>query len=291
MGTWNFKSSVRVIGSESRYTSCSPRLQKLMGLLAPFRSRGKVKKHRGASESQNEYAYGKVSSGSSSTLQFPDLDMGEFDSMNLLHASDSSDPSNYRNQRQGSTMSWPNLDDTGSQSPSPPTPGIRAEPPLGASLEERLGYVMNCARIAEFEDIDSVIMAYYTEKFDEGSACSTAQRFSRKRTLPKLLEKLQNEARSWRSWEAQPYRDEILNSAESLYLAEMRSFSARQGDEFLAALFSTPSRDWNCVHRKLQDEVCGYSALQLGHRASKLTEQTGAESMVVGHETVSRGGP
>lgn len=274
MGTWNLKPSVWIMSSESYYLSCSLRLQRLIESLAAFRSREKVNKHPGFSESQNAYTYGKASSGSSSTLQFPDLDMGGFDSMDLLHASNSSHPSsNYRNQRQGSTISWPNLDDTGSQSSSPPTPGIRAEPPLGASLEERLGYVMKCTRIAGFEDIDSVIMAYYTEKLDEGSACSTAQRFSRKRTLPKFLEKLQRESRSWRSWEAQPYQDEILNSAEGLYLAEMRNFSTRQGDEFLAALSSTSARDWDCVHRKLQDEVCRYTARQLEHRAPKLTEE------------------
>jgi len=90
------------------------------------------------------------------------------------------------------------------------------------TMEGRIEYLIRCARRAGFQDLDSAITTFYTAKFDEDSECSIAQYLSRKRCLPNLLKELRSKTGSWKTREVQPYQDEILKSAESLLLGEMR---------------------------------------------------------------------
>lgn len=119
-------------------------------------------------------------------------------------------------------------------------------PRPNATLEERIEYLIESARTAGFESLDDAVIQYYTADLSDDSMSSTAQRLGRKRSLPKLLEKLRHDTKAWKFWEVCAYRDAILSSSEDLLLAEMRQLSARR-DGRLPQVFGS---------RIIQDGVC-----------------------------------
>lgn len=125
-----------------------------------------------------------------------------------------------------------------------------------ASVDERLSRVIRCARSAGFDSLDAVLATYYTARFDERGACATAQRLSRIRRLPELLEKLRAGAEAWPRWEARVYRDEVVKSAERVLAAEARDLRRcralrKDGANKAVAL----EEDMDRVHFELQDAV------------------------------------
>lgn len=92
------------------------------------------------------------------------------------------------------------------------------------SIEESFDFVLKCARKAGFDNFDSMVSQYYTSIFDESSALAMEQRESRIQHLPALLAKLRQYSTTWSDSEYHGYHDEILKSAEKLYLRERRSF-------------------------------------------------------------------
>ncbi|GME33069.1 hypothetical protein G6011_02569 [Neofusicoccum parvum] len=202
---------------------------------------------------------------------FADLNMGMLDGIHLLHTPNEPFPiSEGRSQRQNSTSSWCGFDHSSLHSSSsasddlaPPVTGDAAFEP---TMEGRIEYLIRCAQKAGFPDLDSAMIAFYTSPFDEGSGCSITQHLSRKRCLPKLLAALRSHAESWRSWEAHAYQDEILKSAESLLLAEMRSTLALGADKLLLPASASNSRDcnWSAVSHQVRDEVSNMACPGLG---------------------------
>ncbi|KAF2213523.1 hypothetical protein CERZMDRAFT_111191 [Cercospora zeae-maydis SCOH1-5] len=124
------------------------------------------------------------------------------------------------------------------------------------TTEERITYLIRCARRAGFQDLDSAVTTLYTAKFDEDSECSIAQHFSRKRCLPNLLEELRSKTNSWKAREVQPYQDEVLKSAESLLIGEMRSRQAVALHKILAGLLPNDASSRSSANsHQLRDEV------------------------------------
>ncbi|KAI0136784.1 hypothetical protein BJ170DRAFT_30557 [Xylariales sp. AK1849] len=94
-----------------------------------------------------------------------------------------------------------------------------------ASAEDRMSRVIEFAQAAGFRDLDALATEYYVGKFDEASYVSAAQRTSRSRQLRGLLERLRTSAQSWSEYEAHGYHQEISQSAEVLYVAELDAFT------------------------------------------------------------------
>ncbi|KAF4313375.1 toxin biosynthesis protein [Botryosphaeria dothidea] len=184
-----------------------------------------------------------------SPTPFVDLHLGMLDGMHLLRTpNETFSFTGGRSQRQDSTADWCDFD-RGSHSPrstSDDEPSTVGDAAFEPTLEGRIEYLIGCAHKAGFQDLDSVMIAFYTATFDEGSGCSIAQHLSRKRCLPKLLEELRSHAGSWGSWEVRAYQDEILRSAESLLLAEMGSTAPASGDR---------DGNWSVVSHQLRNEM------------------------------------
>ncbi|KAG9186013.1 hypothetical protein G6011_02569 [Alternaria panax] len=124
------------------------------------------------------------------------------------------------------------------------------------TMEGRVEYLIRCARRAGFQDLDSAVSTLYTAKFDEDSECSIAQYLSRKRCLPNLLEELRSKTVSWKTREVQPYQDEVLKSAESLLIGEMRSHRVAGVHKILFGLLSSDGGcRWSAISHQLQDDV------------------------------------
>lgn len=96
-------------------------------------------------------------------------------------------------------------------------------------LEERFQHIFICMREAGFESFDDMVLQYYTADFLDTSAAHLAQKTSRGRKLPSVLAGLRSSARDWTRWEAQGYEDEIIKSAENLYISELER--SRQNPE------------------------------------------------------------
>lgn len=88
------------------------------------------------------------------------------------------------------------------------------------SRETRLGSVLNAAKLQGYENLDAVFSAYYTESFEVGTPIQIAQKMSRNRNLPSVLQNLRESVREWNPREANGYRDEIVRSAESVLVDE-----------------------------------------------------------------------
>ncbi|PHH66867.1 hypothetical protein CDD81_5219 [Ophiocordyceps australis] len=90
------------------------------------------------------------------------------------------------------------------------------------SLEDRFDSIVEAIHKAGFENIDDMLLSYYTAGFDEDSEMFHEQRMSRRRGLPALLSKLRDTSTSWQQHERDGYQTEILTSAEDLLVSECR---------------------------------------------------------------------
>ncbi|PIB00653.1 hypothetical protein CB0940_00911 [Cercospora beticola] len=71
----------------------------------------------------------------------------------------------------------------------------------GASVEDRLRYVAEQAKVAGFPDLDSMITAYYTVLAGDPSAALGDSEGSAARRLPRLIATLRHAVQEWRDWE------------------------------------------------------------------------------------------
>ncbi|KAH7042264.1 hypothetical protein B0J12DRAFT_579556 [Macrophomina phaseolina] len=104
-------------------------------------------------------------------------------------------------------------------------PDVCRPPSKDASLDERVEYVLECAEAVGFDGLDSLAAAYYMGTFDESSLLAAEQRLSRNRRLPKVLAEVFQAAGSWSAWERRGFYEEILQSAESMLVAECSGFA------------------------------------------------------------------
>ncbi|GJC90245.1 transcription factor radR [Colletotrichum liriopes] len=73
-----------------------------------------------------------------------------------------------------------------------------------------------------FDNLEAVVIAYYTLDLDENSTIGPAQRFSRRRHIRSLILELSHSSGSWPEEEARPLQEEILKAAVALYAAEVK---------------------------------------------------------------------
>jgi len=73
--------------------------------------------------------------------------------------------------------------------------------------------ILEAIQEAEFLDIDSMILAYYSYSFEKSSWPDMAQRASRARRLSKLLVELHEISDSWPKWQSRMFREGVMESA------------------------------------------------------------------------------
>ena len=80
--------------------------------------------------------------------------------------------------------------------------------------------ILEAAKIQGFGSFDDMVTAYYTGLFEVGSQLQIAQKLSRNRRIPEILQAIRDSARKWTRWEANGYEDEIIRSAEAVLVDE-----------------------------------------------------------------------
>ncbi|KAF4343769.1 hypothetical protein FBEOM_2271 [Fusarium beomiforme] len=89
-----------------------------------------------------------------------------------------------------------------------------------ASLNDRIGRVMECVGATGFESFDDVVTSYYCDEFEGGSKLFHEQRFSRLRRLPAVLTDILEGARKWDPAEHRGVSEEVLKEADAVLLLE-----------------------------------------------------------------------
>lgn len=82
--------------------------------------------------------------------------------------------------------------------------------------------ILNVMKDAGFDSIDTTAAQYYSAKFKPNSTPQLAQSNSRSRDLRRLLQTLQKKAKKCDKHETQAYEEEIVRSAKSICLEELR---------------------------------------------------------------------
>ncbi|MCJ1386324.1 hypothetical protein MMC17_009450 [Xylographa soralifera] len=80
--------------------------------------------------------------------------------------------------------------------------------------------MLSITQAAGFDSFDSLVLRYYTSKFEKNSIPDIAQRRSRGRNLHRVLKALHKSSMTWTTWEARGYREKIFEAAESIYVAD-----------------------------------------------------------------------
>lgn len=75
----------------------------------------------------------------------------------------------------------------------------------GASVEERVKYVSEQAKIAGFPDLDAMITAYYTVLAGDPSGALGGGEGAAARRLPRLIATLRHAVQEWRDWEGKGF--------------------------------------------------------------------------------------
>ncbi|KAF2019151.1 hypothetical protein BU24DRAFT_418760 [Aaosphaeria arxii CBS 175.79] len=88
---------------------------------------------------------------------------------------------------------------------------------------KRFTKVLSACREAGFADLDTLMATYYGCTFETGSVADMAQRASRSRRLPLLIDKLHSSSSSWPRWEACGFRDATTDKAKKVYETEIQT--------------------------------------------------------------------
>lgn len=84
----------------------------------------------------------------------------------------------------------------------------------------RLIPILEAIQEAEFPDIDSMILAYYSCSFEKSSWPDMAQRASRARRLSKLLVELHDISDNWPKWQSRMFREGVMECASEFRVAK-----------------------------------------------------------------------
>lgn len=128
-----------------------------------------------------------------------------------------------------------------------------------SSIRERIELVIKSAHEAGFEGLEHVTSVLHHTKFEEGSACSNAQRLGRLRRLPNLIDSLILEATSsWSERESASFQDAILRAGEAIVVRECRAITREKDFSILIdPLLATRSDDGLLsALEELQTQVC-----------------------------------
>ena len=113
------------------------------------------------------------------------------------------------------------------------------------TLEDEFISILQQMRGAGFSDLESMVSEYYTADVSSDSTISARQRISRKHSLPQVLADLRESMEMWTPWESHGCQNEILKSAESIFIEEFNQFLIDSGDlPFASALESDDGDDW-----------------------------------------------
>ncbi|KAF7505592.1 hypothetical protein GJ744_000601 [Endocarpon pusillum] len=113
------------------------------------------------------------------------------------------------------------------------------------TLEDEFISILQQMRGAGFSDLESMVSEYYTADVSSDSTISARQRISRKHSLPQVLADLRESMETWTPWESHGCQNEILKSAESIFIEEYNHFLIDSGDlPFASALENDDGDDW-----------------------------------------------
>ncbi|ORY13582.1 hypothetical protein BCR34DRAFT_648615 [Clohesyomyces aquaticus] len=85
----------------------------------------------------------------------------------------------------------------------------------------RFNGILSTVREAGFADFDSMVSTYYTCSFTKSSVPEMAQRASRSRRLPRLVQNLHASSKAWPRWEARGFRNAATENAKIVYEEEI----------------------------------------------------------------------
>ncbi|KAH7057361.1 hypothetical protein B0J12DRAFT_783743 [Macrophomina phaseolina] len=175
-------------------------------------------------------------------------------------------PRGTRQQRTERDSPWSDVDgtvknsSTGSHAQQPTLPRPN---PASASINERIEFLINCAREAGFDSLELATAALHATKFEEGSVSSNAQRLGRLRRLPNLLDTLCTDSRSWAKREAVAYREAVLRAGESLMVEERHALdtSSNVRSRINELLSACSEESCAMVSDMLQDQLPSFTSL------------------------------
>lgn len=127
-----------------------------------------------------------------------------------------------------------------------------------APLEQRILHVVESARAAGFDCLDTMILQFYTESFGEDTPLFEIQHRSRRRGLETVLSQLSLQAQTWPQREAQTFEETILASMEQIVKREARDHKAARANADLNP--STPEATSHCTG-SLRNQASLHSAL------------------------------
>ena len=91
-----------------------------------------------------------------------------------------------------------------------------------SDLESRFERILDIVEEAGFDSIDSMAAEYYAATFKEDTMAHWAQSSSKSRYLQRLLSALHSATKNWSTEEARGYHEQIVRSAEGIYVEEIR---------------------------------------------------------------------
>jgi hypothetical protein len=92
---------------------------------------------------------------------------------------------------------------------------------IADDITPRFGIVLEAIRQAGFQDLEQMVLAYYTSRFEWGSFPAMVQSVSRKRRLKAMLQELQKRSGQWSRWESRGLHESVSEAAVSLCVDEM----------------------------------------------------------------------
>lgn len=110
----------------------------------------------------------------------------------------------------------------------PNTLGVQSKKRSDTGVEARIKETMSMARAAGFDTLDTMMLHYYGESF-ENSFLRESQCRSRRRGLSYLLEKLAQQAHEWPAREAHGFQEAVMTASEEILRREARDFIAASG--------------------------------------------------------------
>ena len=193
---------------------------------------------RCAPNSQPEFVHRPVShdnhNGETSSMNIPSPDRSEHDPAFHNWRSHERDDTESRRLVQADTMEVdtprPISRIAGKDSNNPSTTSHRSDTSAPTSEGEKFERILDAVEEAGFDSIDTMAAQYYSAEFPLNSSSQLAQAISRSRDLRRLLQTLQKTAKTWSPQETQAYQEEIVRSAGSICLDELRVFRERQAD-------------------------------------------------------------
>ncbi|CAI6338800.1 unnamed protein product [Periconia digitata] len=85
----------------------------------------------------------------------------------------------------------------------------------------RFEMVLEMVRTAGFQDLESMMGAYYTSQFEQDSLPAMAQSTSRSRRLKSLLKEISDSSTSWPRWQSRGFYEVVANMTASICTDEM----------------------------------------------------------------------